>query len=113
MTPASGWSPVTLPALVLRGTRYSAVKAYDAALLADRLFRGKLRELPGAGHLAVIERPDEIARQIEVFVRRSEAHSLMGAGRITASQALAETLTPVRYRGGRVEGPERDAPAVG
>jgi pimeloyl-ACP methyl ester carboxylesterase len=78
---------VTLPALVLRGTRDSTVKADDAALLADRLSRGQLRELPGAGHLAVLEPPDETARQIEVFVRRSEAHSLIGAGRITATQA--------------------------
>ena len=38
---------VTLPALVLRGTRDSTVKADD--LLADRLSRGQLRELPGAG----------------------------------------------------------------
>lgn len=64
---------ITLPALVLRGTRDSTVKADDAALLAHRLPDGELQELRSAGHLAVLERPDEIAREIEAFSTRRQS----------------------------------------
>lgn len=62
---------IALPALVARGTRDTAVKAEDAAVLATRMPDAQLVELRHAGHLVVLERARELAAAIEAFVARS------------------------------------------
>ncbi len=62
---------IALPALVARGTRDTAVKAEDAAVLATGMPDAQLIELRNAGHLVVLERAPELVAAIGAFVARS------------------------------------------
>jgi len=53
-----------VPALVLRGTEDALIPGEEAAALVKALPRAKFVELPGAGHLAPLEVPDEVATAV-------------------------------------------------
>jgi pimeloyl-ACP methyl ester carboxylesterase len=50
-----------IPALVLRGDEDTLIPRDEAAAMADALPKATFVELPGAGHLAPLEVPDEVA----------------------------------------------------
>jgi 3-oxoadipate enol-lactonase len=56
------------PCLVIVGTADAATPPHDARELHDRLPDAAYRELPGAGHLANLERPDEFAELVADFL---------------------------------------------
>jgi pimeloyl-ACP methyl ester carboxylesterase len=59
---------VTAPALVLRGEHAEAFTAMAAEAVAKRLPNARLVDIPGAGHLAPMERPDAVADLIREFL---------------------------------------------
>jgi pimeloyl-ACP methyl ester carboxylesterase len=60
---------VTLPTLVLAGSKDRSVKPEHIQALADGIPQARLRRFPGAGHLVVLERAHQIARAITQFTR--------------------------------------------
>jgi pimeloyl-ACP methyl ester carboxylesterase len=58
---------VTLPTLVLCGTQDRSVKPEHARALADGIPQARLQSFPGAGHLVVLERAEQIALAITHF----------------------------------------------
>ncbi|MFN8232148.1 MAG: alpha/beta fold hydrolase [Actinomycetota bacterium] len=76
---------VTVPALVIVGEHDRVTPPAAAVELAGALPRGELTILPGAGHIAMLERPDELNRALERF-----------AGRILS--ASSPSTTPKRKR---------------
>jgi pimeloyl-ACP methyl ester carboxylesterase len=52
---------VTLPTLVLAGSRDRSVKPEHTQALADGIPQARLQRFPGAGHLVVLERAHQIA----------------------------------------------------
>src|SRR6266511_3321381 len=58
---------VTLPTLVVCGTRDRSVKPEHARALADGIPKAKLQRFPGAGHLVVLERAEQIAPAVTEF----------------------------------------------
>jgi pimeloyl-ACP methyl ester carboxylesterase len=76
---------VTVPALVIVG-EHDRVTPPDAAVeLAGALPRGELTILRGAGHIAMLERPEEMNRALERFadacLPRKEPRRSRKAGR--------------------------------
>jgi pimeloyl-ACP methyl ester carboxylesterase len=58
---------VTLPTLVLAGSRDRSVKPEHTQALADGIPQARLQRFPGAGHLIVLERAHQIAAAITQF----------------------------------------------
>ena len=65
---------VAVPVLVVRGARDALCPHDWAASLAGRAPRGRLVELPGAAHMTVQTRPDDVARLIEGLLRDLTDH---------------------------------------
>jgi pimeloyl-ACP methyl ester carboxylesterase len=59
---------VTLPTLVLAGSKDRSVKPEHTRALADGIPQARLRRFPGAGHLVVLERAHQIALAVTEFV---------------------------------------------
>ena len=59
---------ITAPALVVVGEEDALVPLADAAALANALPEGRLRSIPGAGHLAPLERPESFAAVVAAFL---------------------------------------------
>jgi pimeloyl-ACP methyl ester carboxylesterase len=59
---------VTLPTLVLAGSKDRSVKPEHAQALADGIPQARLQRFPGAGHLVVLERAGQIASAVTEFV---------------------------------------------
>jgi pimeloyl-ACP methyl ester carboxylesterase len=59
---------VALPALVLVGAEDPFTKPADARRLAEMLPRSTFEEIPGAGHLPPLERPDAVTSAIGRFL---------------------------------------------
>jgi non-heme chloroperoxidase len=60
---------VALPTLVVGGTRDVITRPRDARRLARSIPGARLEELDGAGHMAMLERPEELEELIVGFVR--------------------------------------------
>jgi non-heme chloroperoxidase len=58
---------VTLPTLVLSGSRDRSVKPEHTQALADGIPQARLQRFPGAGHLVVLERAHQIAEAVTDF----------------------------------------------
>jgi non-heme chloroperoxidase len=58
---------VTLPTLVLCGAKDRSVKPEHAQALADGIPQARLQRFPGAGHLVVLERAEQIAPAVTQF----------------------------------------------
>jgi pimeloyl-ACP methyl ester carboxylesterase len=72
---------VTVPALVVVGEHDRVTPPSAAVELAGALPRGELAIVPGAGHIAMLERPDELNRAIERFADRCFEPRARVAGR--------------------------------
>lgn len=59
---------ITAPAVVVVGEEDAIVPLADAAALANALPQGRLRAIPGAGHLAPLERPEAFAAVVSAFL---------------------------------------------
>jgi non-heme chloroperoxidase len=59
---------VTLPTLVLAGSKDRSVTPEHAQALADGIPQASLQRFPGAGHLMVLERAEQIALAVTEFV---------------------------------------------
>jgi pimeloyl-ACP methyl ester carboxylesterase len=59
---------ITTPALVIGGAQDRMIPPQFAKSLADGLPRARLALLEGAGHYAMLERPDEVARLVADFI---------------------------------------------
>jgi non-heme chloroperoxidase len=59
---------VTLPTLVLSGSKDRSVKPEHTHALADGIPQASLQRFPGAGHLMVLERAEQIALAVTQFV---------------------------------------------
>jgi 3-oxoadipate enol-lactonase len=59
---------VTLPTLVLSGSKDRSVTPEHAQALADGIPEARLQRFPGAGHLVVLERAHQIAEAVTEFV---------------------------------------------
>jgi 3-oxoadipate enol-lactonase len=59
---------ISVPALVVVGEEDAMVPLADAAALANALPQGRLRAIPGAGHLTPLERPESFAAVVSAFV---------------------------------------------
>jgi pimeloyl-ACP methyl ester carboxylesterase len=59
-----------VPALVVRGAEDALIPGEEAAAMVDALPRGTLVELPGAGHLAPLEVPGELAAVVGGWLER-------------------------------------------
>ena len=59
---------IAVPTLVLHGTADRVVPYANAALLLERIPGARHVALPGAGHLALLERPDEVNTAILDFL---------------------------------------------
>jgi pimeloyl-ACP methyl ester carboxylesterase len=66
---------VSVPALVVVGEHDRVTPPAAAVELAGALPRGELTILPGAGHIAMLERPDELNRALARFAERAFAES--------------------------------------
>ncbi len=65
---------VAVPVLVVRGTRDALCPHDWAASLAGCAPRGRLVELPGAAHMTVQTRPEDVARLVEGLRRELTDH---------------------------------------
>jgi non-heme chloroperoxidase len=61
---------VTLPTLVLAGSKDRSVKSEHTQALADGIPQASLQRFPGAGHLVVLERAHQLAGTITQFTPR-------------------------------------------
>lgn len=59
---------ITVPALVIGGAQDRMISPRFMRTLADGLPRARLALLEGAGHYAMLERPDEVARWVADFI---------------------------------------------
>ncbi|HEX2506279.1 MAG TPA: alpha/beta hydrolase [Gaiellaceae bacterium] len=59
---------IDVPALVVVGEEDALVPLADAGGLANALPGGRLRVIPGAGHLAPLERPESFAAVVSAFL---------------------------------------------
>jgi pimeloyl-ACP methyl ester carboxylesterase len=59
---------VLVPTLLLWGSRDVLVPASGASELAAAMPRCRLRVIPGAGHVPMLDRPDDLARELENFL---------------------------------------------
>lgn len=60
---------IDIPSLLLYGSNDSVTPPADGEILSDRLHEGKLVVSPGAGHFLHHEKPEEVNRLIEEFLR--------------------------------------------
>jgi pimeloyl-ACP methyl ester carboxylesterase len=61
----SDWLPrIQAPTLVITGERDGIVPPTQAHLIAAKVPKSTLLELKGAGHMAMLERPNEYARAV-------------------------------------------------
>ncbi len=61
-------SEIDVPALVVTGEEDRVTPPAEAEALAAALPRGRLVRIPDAGHIAPLERPDDFARALLVFL---------------------------------------------
>ena len=61
---------VTLPTLVLAGSKDRSVKPEHTQALADSIPQASLRRFPGAGHLVILEHAHQLAEVITQFMPR-------------------------------------------
>jgi 3-oxoadipate enol-lactonase len=71
---------VHVPALVVAGAQDAVVSADDVAALAGGLPLGQLCELPDAGHLVPLERPETLGRALEGWMAAADGRSSPVAG---------------------------------
>lgn len=104
---------ITAPVLTIAGSDDVATPPEALALIADEVQDGRAIVLPGVGHLAPVEEPDEVARLIREFVfgpadepapdeHASQAALLIGLGALVAlghEDELAVQVRAVRRRG--------------
>lgn len=64
---------IAVPLLALTGERDVMMPPKFAAFLADRVPGASARILPGAGHLAMVERPDDTNEALRAFVNQIES----------------------------------------
>jgi pimeloyl-ACP methyl ester carboxylesterase len=62
---------VTLPTLILAGSKDRSVKPEHTQALADGIPQASLQRFPGAGHLVVLERAPQLAGAITQFTPSS------------------------------------------
>jgi len=67
-TPAASWRGVTAPTTILRGDRSPQLAARMAERLAALLLRGRVRVLPGLGHMGPATAPETVAAAIEAAI---------------------------------------------
>lgn len=65
---------IEIPSLVLVGEEDRATPRPHAETIADGLPDARLVEIPEAGHLSPIERPDAVTDALETFLRKTLAH---------------------------------------
>jgi pimeloyl-ACP methyl ester carboxylesterase len=58
---------VTLPTLILAGSKDRSVKPAHTQALADGIPQASLQRFPGAGHLVVLERAHQLAPAVTEF----------------------------------------------
>ncbi|HEV7178415.1 MAG TPA: alpha/beta fold hydrolase [Candidatus Baltobacteraceae bacterium] len=64
---------ITVPLLAITGEKDVMTPPKFAAFLADRVPGATARILPGAGHLAMVERPDDTNEALRAFVTHIES----------------------------------------
>lgn len=64
-----------IPTLILAGTADLVTPIEHSRRLAEELSFARLRELPGAGHLVMLERPDEVSQALRELLARAGAGS--------------------------------------
>jgi pimeloyl-ACP methyl ester carboxylesterase len=68
-----GLSRVTVPAMILVGSRDLLTPVYAARRIATALPHAEMHVLPGAGHQLMQERPDEVAELLRDFTAKLPA----------------------------------------
>jgi pimeloyl-ACP methyl ester carboxylesterase len=58
--------------LVLHGSQDPIVPVVNARLMARRIPRAILTEIPGAGHMVLVDEPERAAPEISRFLSRGE-----------------------------------------
>ena len=66
---------ITAPTLVISGRQDPATPPEDSRALADGIRDATLLELPGAAHLATVERPQQVADALLAHLRRASGDS--------------------------------------
>lgn len=91
---------VTVPALVVVGEHDRVTPPAAAVELAGALPRGELTIVPGAGHIAMLERPDELNRALERFAGRvfAERSTPSPKPRVRKPKPTAEPKPPRKAR---------------
>ena len=69
---------ITLPAVVVVGTRDLVTPVRDSRAIVERIPSSRLEVLPGAGHMVMFERRDDVSRLLADFARE------VGAGEVAA-----------------------------
>jgi pimeloyl-ACP methyl ester carboxylesterase len=59
---------ILVPTLLLWGSRDVLVPAAGAAEVAAIMPRARLRLIPGAGHVPMLDRPDDVTKELEAFL---------------------------------------------
>jgi pimeloyl-ACP methyl ester carboxylesterase len=93
-TAADVLGTVTVPALVVVGTKDTFTPPSLAEAMREQLPQAELVEIEGGTHGAVIEKPDEVNDAIRSFLRRAETSSrrrTASANRTSAKRAPAST----------------------
>ena len=80
----AGLPSITLPTLVLVGTADVLTPPRDARQIATLIPGANLVELPGAGHMLMFERADEVDQLIIDFARDCTREVPLGSGRAAA-----------------------------
>lgn len=60
---------IKVPVLVLCGDRDAMTPAKYSRFMADRIIGSRIAIIPGAGHMVMLEKPEEVNREIESFLR--------------------------------------------
>jgi pimeloyl-ACP methyl ester carboxylesterase len=61
---------ITVPTLIVAGVRDRVLPVHHSRRLASTLPNAELVELPGVGHVAMLERPDVVTMLLDGFARR-------------------------------------------
>jgi len=61
---------IQCPTLVVRGAGSAVFPPQAAVETAERLLRGELKTIPGAGHAVVVENPEVLAGELVAFLQR-------------------------------------------
>ena len=59
------------PALIICGSEDQLTPVKYSRLLEEKIFRGKLEIIEGAGHMVILEKPDEVNRAITNFIEEA------------------------------------------